>query len=174
MPDLLAGLSESGMVYQNQPVFFRPFTEQDLPLLKKIYASTREDELIMTGWNDTQKQQFINHQFNAQHQHYQQHYGDAEFLLFETSKAVLGRLYLQQRNSHVCLIDITLLPPFRQQKLGQQILGWILQHAKKIEKTVTLHVEKNNPAYQWYLNNGFINCEDRGVYQYLEWYPQVS
>ena len=174
MHDFAAGLSNSGIEFFDESVAFCTITKADLPILKQIYASTREAELSMTGWTDEQKQQFIDHQFNAQHQHYQQHYADADFMLLKAGKNVLGRLYLQCKKKQLCLIDITLLPAFRQQKLGQQILTWILNYAQKTAITVTLHVENHNPAYQWYLNNGFINYEDRGVYQYLEWHPNAT
>ncbi len=171
MPDLQTTLSKANIGFQNTSVTFRHISGEDIPVLKQIYASTRLDELAMTDWSDEQKQQFIDHQFNAQHQHYQIHYADAEFLLLIASNQVMGRLYLQHQDKQLCLIDITLLPAFQKQGIGQQILTWILNQAKDSKKLVTLHVESHNPAYQWYLKQGFKNIEDRGVYQYLEWHP---
>ena len=48
----------------------------------------------------------------------------------------------------------------------------ILKEAQEKNKKIVLHVEKFNPAYQWYLKCGFEQIEDKGVHQYMEWYPK--
>ena len=49
---------------------YRPIIASDLQFLKYIYRSTRKDELGTTGWNEVQKEKFIEFQFNAQHSNY--------------------------------------------------------------------------------------------------------
>jgi hypothetical protein len=55
-------------------ITFRPITENDMDFLYRVYASTREDELAVTDWDDAQKEEFLKMQFNAQHVYYQEHY----------------------------------------------------------------------------------------------------
>ena len=52
----------------------RPISDNDLAFLEKLYASTREEELSVTGWSDEQKQEFIKMQFTAQHKFYQEQF----------------------------------------------------------------------------------------------------
>src|SRR5688500_1918182 len=91
-------------------ISYRPIGEADLPFLFAVYASTRAEELAITGWTDEIKQQFLTQQFNAQHAHYQRHYPDAEWLVIERGGEPAGRLYMEEWPSQIRLIDIALLP----------------------------------------------------------------
>src|ERR1044071_9858634 len=73
---------------------FRPIADADLSCLARLYASTRMEELAVTGWPDAQKTSFLQSQFDAQHAHYQKHYVGAEFLVIEHAAIAIGRLYL--------------------------------------------------------------------------------
>ena len=79
----------------------------------RVYASTRAEELAMTGWPDEMKLQFIAHQFNAQHTDYERNYPDAERLVIRYEGEDVGRLYLDEESSNFNLIDIALLPAAR-------------------------------------------------------------
>ncbi|MBL8252187.1 MAG: GNAT family N-acetyltransferase, partial [Candidatus Competibacter sp.] len=48
----------------------RPIAFEDCDFLFRVYASTRAEELALTGWDETQKQAFLAQQFEAQHHHY--------------------------------------------------------------------------------------------------------
>lgn len=52
-----------------------------------------------------------------------------------------------------------------------KILNEIVNQSQLTKKKILIHVENFNPAYQWYLNLGFKQIEDKGVYQYMEWHP---
>lgn len=76
-------------------ISLREIQESDLPVLCKIYGSTRTEELEKgTDWNEEQKQFFIEHQFTAQHEYYQKNYIDAKFYIIEKENAIIGRLYI--------------------------------------------------------------------------------
>ena len=72
----------------------RPITDADSPFLRQVYGSTRADELAMTDWCDAQKAAFVQQQFEAQHQYYQQNYTGAQFQIVEWNGQPIGRLYL--------------------------------------------------------------------------------
>jgi GNAT superfamily N-acetyltransferase len=150
-------------------ISYRPTTDADLPFLAHVYASTRTEELAVTGWPDEMKQQFLGHQFNAQHTHYRRYYPDAEWLAIERGGEDVGRLYIDEQSSTILLIDIALLPGSRGLGLGSAILADILEQAAAAGKPVTIHVEKNNPAMRLYLRLGFVTLREEGVYDLLEW-----
>ena len=171
MPELKLALNQLAINHQGHPLVFTVIKQTDLPVLKEIYASTRLEELALTQWTEQQKSDFIEQQFVAQHKHYQTQFNAAELLLIRCADQAIGRLYLNENKQSLCLIDITLLNPFRHKHLGSQILTWLIGHAINQNKVITLHVEKHNPAHNWYLNNGFLDVENRGIYQYMEWHP---
>lgn len=149
----------------------RPSTEEDLPFLAAVYASTRTEELAPTGWTDEMKRQFLAHQFDAQHRHYQRHYPEAEWLVIERAGEGIGRLYLEEWPSQLRLIDISLLPAARGAGIGGAILADLMEQAEAAGKPLTIHVEQNNPAMSLYQRLGFVKIDEHGIYHLMEWRP---
>jgi len=145
----------------------------DLAFLCRLYASTRQEELAQTGWPQAQIDSFLQQQFEAQHVHYMKHFAKAKFdLILNTRGQPIGRLYLDERQDEIRIIDIALLPANRGNGIGGRILEDILAQAQKSHKPVRIHVEKNNPAMRLYRRLGFFPVEDQGVYELLERSPQ--
>jgi len=156
-------------------ISYRQATDEDIPFLAGVYASTRAEELAMTGWPDEMKLQFLAHQFNAQHTDYARNYPDAERLVIRHEGEDVGRLYILEESACFNLIDIALLPAARRKGLGGAILGDIIGQAAATGKSVTIYVEKNNPARHLYDRLGFV-CEndEEGVYDFLKWTAKES
>lgn len=140
-----------------------------MPFLAALYRSTRESELARTAWSEEEKSDFIAMQFHAQHSHYQQHYPDAIWLIVKQSGQAIGRLYIEHWQKEHRIIDIALMPNARSQGIGGAILLDIMQHASTQQKSVSIHVEKENPAMSLYQRLGFRDIEDKGVYSLLRW-----
>ena len=156
----------------NLGVTFKAISSNDMAFLQEVYCTTRWQEVMQAPWNDQQRRDFLAQQFNAQHTHYQSHYPHSEFLIISQYKTQIGRLYLDRDETSICLIDIAFLPEYKHQGLGTQLLKELLKEAQQTSKKVVIHVEKFNPAYNWYLKHGFKQIEDKGVHQYMEWYPK--
>lgn len=158
---------------EQHPCEMRPITDADLPFLAKLYASTRQEELAVTGWPQDQIDAFLAGQFEAQHKHYMEHYASSSFdlLLAPESGEPIGRLYLDRREKEFRIVDIALLPEWRQRGIGGGILRRILDEAGTVGKTVSIHVESNNPAMGLYLRLGFRHINTNGVYHLMEWTP---
>jgi GNAT superfamily N-acetyltransferase len=150
-------------------VRYRPASDDDLPFLATVYASTRLEEVASTGWPPEVQRDFLAHQFDAQHRHYRQHYPDAEWLVIERSGEAVGRLYLEEWKDQLRLIDIALLPDARGAGLGSAILADLMDQAAAAGKPLTIHVERNNPAMLLYLRLGFVAIDEHGVYDLMEW-----
>ncbi len=149
-------------------ITFRPCVDADLPFLRHLYGTTREEELRPVPWTDQQKRQFLDMQFLAQKQHYEQHYPDCEFLVIQMDEAPVGRLYID-RGDDIRITDIALLPEFRGQGIGRMLMEEILEEGRSAGKRVTIHVEQDNPARRLYDRLGFQHVDTNGVYHLLEW-----
>jgi ribosomal protein S18 acetylase RimI-like enzyme len=154
------------------PITFRPITNADQPFLYQVYAGTREDEMALLNWSETEKEAFLAMQFSAQHRHYMEHFSRASFDLILLDDQPIGRLYLDRRPDEFRIIDIALLPDFRRQGIGSGILEDILAEAGEARLPVRIHVERNNPALGLYFRLGFQQIEDQGVYYLMEWTPK--
>lgn len=150
----------------------RPIAPEDMPLLLRLYRSTREDELAMVvDWTDEQKDWFILMQFNAQHTWYQEHYVGASFDIVLADGVPAGRLYVHRREKEIRLVDISFLPEFRGRGLGTGLLRDLCAEAEAAGKPLTIHVEKYNPAMRLYQRLGFISIDETGPYDLMEWRP---
>jgi ribosomal protein S18 acetylase RimI-like enzyme len=167
MPPPLKAAADLGIAY-------RPMTDDDLPFLDALYASTRAEEVAMTGWPPEMQRQFLAQQFDAQHRHYMRHYPEAEWLIVERGGEPIGRLYIEEWASQIRIIDISLMTESRGRGLGAAILKDMLEMARASGKAVSIHVEKNNPARHLYDRLGFAAIEDKGVYDLLEWRSEES
>lgn len=147
----------------------RPIDSSDMDFLYRVYESTRWEELQQAPWTDEQRREFLMMQFQAQHQHYQQHYADAEYQVIEIEQQGAGRLYLDHREDEIRIVDIALLPEYRNTGVGTRILKDILALASRKQLPVLIHVEKNNPALALYQRLGFTSKDDVGVYWLMEW-----
>jgi len=155
-------------------VSFRPELPEDEAFLEKLYASTRAGEMAVTGWDAAQQEAFLRQQFQFQTTHYRKHYGDASFRIILRNDAPIGRLYVHFGAQEIRLMDIALLPEHRGAGLGGSILENLLREAAQLGKTVTLHVERFNPALRLYQRLGFRVIEDQQINFYMEWRPPAA
>ena len=158
----------------SQGFALRPETDDDIPFLMRLYASTREEELAPVPWSVDQKQTFLVSQFQAQRYHYRTQIAGCTFDVIEHRGEPAGRLYLEPRLSQLYIVDIALLPAWRGQGFGTAILAALQATAGAIGKGVGIMVEKYNPALRLYRRLGFTDIADHGVYLEMEWLPERS
>ncbi len=150
----------------------RPAGPDDGELLYRIYASTRESELAVTGWDEPAKEAFLRMQFTAQDTSYHATFPDASYdLIVGDGERVLGRLYVDRGEKAWLVIDIALLPEHRGKGVGTRLLSEILGEAAPAGKPVQIYVERFNPARHLYDRLGFRQIADQGVYLLLEREP---
>src|SRR5215468_8153976 len=152
-------------------VSFRPIRSDDAAFLYEVYASTRTEELALVDWDEAQKAAFLQMQFAAQHQFYQERYTQTDFLIILHDTVPVGRLYIARWQDEIRIVDIALLPPYRHTGIGTAILRDLLAEAAVAHQPVRMHVEKFNPALRLYARLGFAPIEDKGVYLFMEWAP---
>ena len=149
----------------------RDIVDGDRPFLQQLYASTREEELAVVPWSESEKKTFLEFQFNAQHTFYQNQFGDAAFWVIEQENVPIGRLYLDRRSDEIRIIDIALLPAYRDRGIGTALLNAILAEGQANHQPIRIHVEHNNRALNLYRRLGFKKIDEEGVYFLMEWMP---
>jgi ribosomal protein S18 acetylase RimI-like enzyme len=149
----------------------RPMAEADMDFVALLYAMTRSEEVAATGWPPAMQQAFLAQQHEAQHRHYRSLHPDADWLIVEQGGEAIGRLYIDEGEGGIRLIDVSLLPLARGDGLGTALVTDLIAHARAAGKTLSLHVARNNPAAKrLYLRLGFRRVADEGaLYELLEW-----
>lgn len=120
------------------------------------------------AWPEETKRAFLDDQFRLQTEHYDTHFADARFWIVEWDRRPVGRLYVHEGSDTVYVMDIALLPPYRNQGIGGALMRQAIESAHASGRRVTCHVEFNNPAQRLYHRLGFVRIGEHGVYFELE------
>ena len=163
----------SGSIPRNS-ITFRPCDNGDVPFLRHLYGTTRDDELRQVPWSDEEKRLFLDMQFTAQKTHYEEYFPGCEFLVIELDRTPIGRLYVDRGDDDIRITDIALLPEFRGRGIGRMLMQEILEEASATRKRVTIHVEQDNPARHLYDRLGFRHVDTDGVYHRMEWSADLT
>jgi ribosomal protein S18 acetylase RimI-like enzyme len=152
-------------------IALRPVREDDEAFLLRLYVSTRTEELAITGWSVEQQLTFLTAQFTAQQQAYLANYPQQDYRVIERDGVPIGRLYLNRGTRELRIVDIALLPDYRNIGIGTRLLRQVLAEADAATVPTTIHVEKPNRALRLYTRLGFAPIQDVGAYWLLERKP---
>lgn len=152
----------------------RPVETADEALLLQVYASTRAEELALTPWDAATRDAFVQMQAQAQARHYQAHWPGAEHkiitLTLGSTRHDVGRLWFDWRLGTVHVLDLTLLPAWRGQGIGTQVLQHLMEDARARGLALTIYVEAGNPARHLYERLGLRPVgPPSGVHQFMRW-----
>ena len=131
----------------------------------------RAEELAPVPWPEAAKLAFLAEQSDLQHRHYVANYPGADLLLIESDSIPIGRIYVYRSAREIRLMDIALVPDWRNRGIGTRLLRELMAEARSTGSSLTLHVEPTNPAQRMYQRLGFRLIEQRGVYDFLGWDP---
>lgn len=147
---------------------FQEESNKDEAFLLSLYASTREDELIMTTMNQLEKKNFIKQQFDLRQKEYKKKFSDAKFLIIKRKKQSIGRV-IYDFEDKVHLIDIALIKKARLGGLGTKIINSLISNANKQNKIFKLSVCMDNPrALKLYKRLGLKIVDTKGYYHFME------
>ena len=152
-------------------ITLRSITPEDQTFLYQVYAGTREEELAPLGWDEAQREAFLEMQFRAQHTFYQEQYRQAEFDIILLNGEPVGQLYIDRRKDEIRVVDIALLPAHRNRGIGSALLRDILAEGQRSGLPVRIHVEHFNRALRLYERLGFRQIGTTGVYYLMVWSP---
>ncbi len=148
-------------------IVIRDGVSEDAPFLEKLYFETRRDEFAQLGWDENQLATLLKMQFMTQTQSYRMQFPDARNLIIEADGAAVGRLI---ETDEIRLVDIAVLPEFRNQGIGSFVLRRLLKEAKNKAKPVNLQVLKTNiPAIRLYERFGFEKTGEDQLYLMMQW-----
>ena len=123
----------------------------DIDWLRTLHASTRADEMAMMPWPSATKAAFLAQQFSLQHHHFVTHYPRARFDVVLCNAERVGRFYVDRgvdpgvdQSANWCIVDIALLPAWRERGIGRYLITQTLQQADAVGAHVDLQVATHN------------------------------
>ena len=152
----------------------RPATDADQEFLAGVFASTRTDELQALAWNPIQAEMFLNIQYKAQQQSYSLSYPAAENNIILQDGQPVGRLLIDRSEESIHLIDIAILPDYRNHGVGAELISRLLGEAATRGREVVLTVFHTNPAIHLYERLGFSKVDEESLYWKMRWFPEPA
>jgi ribosomal protein S18 acetylase RimI-like enzyme len=141
----------------------------DEGFLFTLYASTRSDEMAAWGWSALQQDAFLQMQYRVRQAGYRAQYPQAAWQIVLLQDQAVGQLVVDTTGEAILLIDIALLPQYRNAGIGSSLIRTLLEEAKRTGKVVRLHVVEGNPAQRLYERLGFVKVGEEKPYISLEW-----
>lgn len=150
----------------------RPARADDEPFLRRLYATTRQQELADWGWDSAAQAAFVDLQFRAQRAHYQREWPQASDEIVLVGGLPVGRRLTDRGAGGLRLVDIALLPDQRGRGLGAALVRELLVEADRTGQSLSLQVQAGNPAQRLYERLG-LRVTDRAAAPYvaMRWPP---
>jgi GNAT superfamily N-acetyltransferase len=147
----------------------RPEQPQDESFLFELYASTRQEELDAWGWPPEMRRSFLTMQFKAS-QGYHAAFPDAEFQIVRLDGVNAGRIIIHRTREELRLVDIALLPKYRNGGIGASLLQRIFGEAAATKQPLRLKVLKDSRARRFYKRLGFEKTGETELHLEMEWH----
>ncbi|MGE5396788.1 MAG: GNAT family N-acetyltransferase [Chitinophagales bacterium] len=143
-------------------------TDFDNQFFFVVYASSRAEEMAAWGWSQEEQQKFLHMQYQCQQRSYQMQYSHLESSLITSDDQPAGRLITAKTEAGIVLVDISILPEFRNHGLGSSLI-LTLQSETPASESLRLSVLKSNPALRLYKRLGFQVHEENEMYFTMKW-----
>jgi GNAT superfamily N-acetyltransferase len=142
---------------------------QDEPFLYTLYASTREEELLLTGWDERTCIQFSQMQFAAQRAGYRSMFPEAQFDIVLLDGLAAGRMVVNRAGNETRVVDFIIAPGERNRGIGTALLQRLIAESAAAQKPLRLQVVRGNRALAFYQRNGFVPTGESASHVQMEW-----
>ncbi len=155
--------------------YLREAVRADGDTLFNLFAISRAYLLAaVAGPDDLQRETLMRLQYQAQQNQYSSLYPNARQDLVCRQGDVIGQIQVAALDDELRLVDICLLPDYRNRGIGSALLRDLLDEAADAKKRVILHVSQGNPAACLYERHGFSHAGEQGLYWRMEWVPACA
>lgn len=150
-------------------VSLRNATPEDEPFLFKLYVSMRAEEFSAVPWSEEQLESFLRTQFTMQQRAYDAKYAEAEHKIILCDGVDAGAVRLNSTPEDIHIVDLILLPEYRNQGAGSTFLKQLQMEAEVAGRAISLRVIKTNPAIRLYKRVGFSVLDEEAAYLFMKW-----
>ena len=152
-------------------ITLRLASSDDSDFLCSAYVASRDEEMAQLAWDTPTKITFLRTQFSAQQQHYSANYDNATRYVILQNTQSIGVMWVARWPKEIRLMDMIILPEFRNHGIGTQLLQQLLDEASQSNKPIVLHTWEGNPAAaRFYERQHFRKVSTDGMYARMEWH----
>lgn len=142
----------------------RTAVDDDRDFLFDVFCSALMPEDALLTLPESKRQPLLRAQFEAREMQYRKTYVLADFDVLTVDGKPVGNLYLDRGDEEFVLINISILPDYRNQGIGTAVVGRILEDAGRLVLPVRARVPHRCPALNLLQRLGFEQVGDDGVH----------
>jgi len=148
---------------------FIPVSSENELFLFRLFCTVKEPEVAAFGWDKSEREPFLHMQWNAQQHSYAARYPGAEHDLIVYEGEQTGRIFVWRQPDRILLVDISLLPAYRNRGIGTSVIRMLQEEAFTGCKTLRLSVFPGNPAIRLYERLGFRRSDEHDYPLAMVW-----
>jgi ribosomal protein S18 acetylase RimI-like enzyme len=165
-------LGTARMSSKTMTVTTRPMVDDDdAMLLFELYACEHSEELSRSGWKTPQQRSFFRWQAQVQEQHICRRHQHLDRRTICINGFSAGRILVDRPTDCYRIVDLSILPTFRNKGIGTMVLSAILTEAADAGVPVEFELGVESPAIKLCRRFGFVEVEDRGDRVLMRWMP---
>jgi ribosomal protein S18 acetylase RimI-like enzyme len=151
--------------------YLRACTEADDAFVYDVFVTTWESEVAALP-NQNLARHVLRIQHIAQERRFAGSFPSLQRYVVLQDGEPAGRLYVSDAPDRLQVVDLTLVPRFRDRGIGSRILRDLLRHAMAERRTVAIHVPRRNPGMTTLVASlGFDLVAVDDLDNHLEWSP---
>ncbi len=152
-------------------IVLRHALPDDEEFLFNVFESACEPIVACLPLHAAGKREFVASQYRAMLLSRRQLYPSCSRDIIIVGERPAGFIAVDRRETRIRIVDVMLLPAFRNRGIGGTLLRTILAEADRHRMAVDLRVERSNPAKRLYDRLGFTAVGDDGVHITMERCP---
>lgn len=158
----------------SRSIEMRPAEAGDLAFMQQLYSSTRSADVRMGGCDLATETLLQGVQFKAQQTWFETHYPNADLAVIMDRERPVGRLFVDYGPGELRILDICLLPEYRNRGIGLGLLRSLQAQGERLRLPVRLNVVLGSPVLRLLQRCGFEILAVDGVYNLMEWMPPAG
>ena len=140
----------------------------DEAFLQDLYVTTRDDLQAMFP-DPAQARPLLLMQQKAQQHSFEGEFPGADHEIILSADQPIGRVIVDRQDRGIHLVDISILPEFRNRGIGTAIIDGLFAECRERDIPFYLRVLKTNPAQRLYERMGFKVESDETTRLLLKW-----
>ena len=142
----------------------RAATEDDRECLFEVFRNTRAPGDARPAHPESEREALLRARFNAREEQYREDYPLADFDVLTVDGEPAGNLYVDRGDDEFVIIDISLLPEFRNRGIGTAVIGRLVEEAGRLVLPVRALVRHHSRASRFWRRLGFERVGDDGTH----------
>ncbi|MEP6707474.1 MAG: GNAT family N-acetyltransferase [Pyrinomonadaceae bacterium] len=152
-----------------QSIALRPLEADDDAFLFEVYQSSRGEDLTSMGWDVERVLNFLETQYAAQQRFLKANYPEGEDRIIMLGTQPIGRLVVERTDQEIRVVDVAVLPQYRNAGIGTHLIRELLAEAARLGKPFRTQIIRSSTAMALFERLGIVKTGETGSHYQMEW-----